>query len=102
MTATDDPGKLIDEARRLRSYAEASRSLIAVLRVAPDEVAIERRTGVLGWLPPSRSKPQPAWESIPGLENGVLQDALFVVRDRYETEAQRIEARLIVQPKETP
>lgn len=102
MNATDDPGKLIDEARRMRSYASKARTLIAVLRVSPHEVAIERRVGILGWLTPHRNKPEPHWETISGLENGVLQEALFLVRDRYEAEASRLEARVVVKPEEKP
>lgn len=96
MNAPDDPGKLIDEARRLRRYSSSATSLISVLRVASHEVAIERRKGILGWLTPSRGKPEEKWESIPGLDSAVLQDALFIVRDKYEAQARKIESRLTV------
>jgi hypothetical protein len=103
-TSTDEAGKLVDEARRLRKYASTARSLIAVLRVSPSEVAIEHKAGFLGWLArgSKRRDAEPQWETIAGLDSIVLQDALFVVMDRFEGQARQIEDRLVVKPEEKP
>jgi hypothetical protein len=101
MTATESPGKLIDEARLNRKYAHAARSLIATLRVAPHEVAIEKKTGLLGRLRKQTSG-ETTWEGIAGLDSIVLQEALFEVEAKFDRRAREIENRVIVKPQETP